>query len=291
MNLMELIRSQYNSLSKSQKKVAAYVLDNPRKIALEAAQDIGDSIGVSETTVIRFCYSLKLSGYAELQKSIREQLIARESSLNAYQQAKLELEEQPHFLEQVMERDRSAISETMNQVDEAQYEAAVKKLSEADMVYVLGLRSSFASASWLTFTLNLVRGKVRQIRPESEDVLQTLNEMNGNSVLIAISFHRYLKEPIRLSELAKRQGAFVIGISDAPLAPIHEHSDVLFPIYSPNKSTLDATAPLFSFLNALVAGVVVKDKEKFQKRQESYRSLDSDFLFVEGENSDESSIG
>nr|WP_316046404.1 hypothetical protein [Planococcus glaciei] len=97
MNLMELIREQYKGLSKSQKKVAAYVLDHPRKIALEAAQDIGDSIGVSETTVIRFCYSLDLSGYAELQKAIREQLLSRESSLNAYQQSKMELEEEPHF--------------------------------------------------------------------------------------------------------------------------------------------------------------------------------------------------
>lgn len=285
MNLIELIREQYNGLSKSQKKVAAYVLDHPRKIALEAAQDIGDSIGVSETTVIRFCYSLDLSGYAELQKAIREQLLSRESSLNAYQQSKMELEEQPHFLEEVMERDRMAITETMGQIDEKQYEAAVQKLSAADAVYVLGLRSSFASANWLSFTLNLVRGNVHQIRPDSQDVLQTLNDMDANSVLIVVSFHRYLKEPIRLAELAKQQGAFVIGISDAPLAPVHAHSDVLFPIYSPNKSTLDATAPLFSFLNALVAGVVVRNKEKFQKRQERYQALDSDFLFVEGDDS------
>ncbi|WKA56910.1 MurR/RpiR family transcriptional regulator [Planococcus shenhongbingii] len=282
MKLSELIQERYSDLSKSQKKVATYVLDNPRKIALDPAQDVGDSIGVSETTVIRFCYSLELSGYAELQKAIREQLLSKESSLDAYQQSKMDLEQQPHFLEEVMERDRSAISTTMKQIDEKHYETAVEKLAKADTVYILGLRSSFAAAHWLTFTLNLVRGKVRQIRPETEDIIQILSEMDSNSVLIAISFHRYLKQPIRIAELAKQQGVFIIGVTDSQLAPIQQHSDVLFPIYSPNKSTLDATATLFSFLNALVAGVVVKGKGKFRKRQEDYQALDSDSLFMEG---------
>jgi DNA-binding MurR/RpiR family transcriptional regulator len=282
MKLTELIHERYNGLSKSQKKVAAYVLDHPRKIALEPAQEVGGSIGVSETTVIRFCYSLSLSGYAELQKAIREQLLSQESSLNAYQQSKMALEQQPHFLKEVMDRDRSAILQTMKQLDETFYETAAAKLGKANKVYVLGLRSSFAPANWLAFSLNLVRGNVHQIRPETEDVIQTISEMNSKSVLIVISFHRYLKEPIRIAELAKRQGAFVIGITDSQLAPVQKYSDVLFPVYSPNKSTLDATAPLFSFLNALVAGVVVKNQEKFQKRQEDYRGLDSDFLFMEG---------
>ncbi|WP_338048380.1 MurR/RpiR family transcriptional regulator [Planococcus salinus] len=282
MTLKELINSHYPELSKSQKIVATHVLDHPRQVALKSAHELGAVIHVSETTVIRFCYSLGLSGYGELQKVIREQLLNQESSLTAYQQGKVELEQQSHLFSQVMEQDRKMISETMAQIQEADYERAVERLAKAENIYILGLRSSFTAANWLAYTIGLVRPDVKLIRPETEDVIQTISEMDERSVLVVISFHRYLKETVRIAELAKKQNSFVIGISDSQLAPIHASSDILFPIYSPNKSTLDATASLFSFMNAIVAGLVVTDREAFEKRQEKYRSLDSDYLFVEG---------
>lgn len=282
MKLKELIHEHYNDLSKSQKKVGQYILDNPKIVAMSSAQEIGAKINVSETTVIRFCHSLELSGYAALQKDIRENLLFQQSSLTTYQQSKLVLEQKPHFFEQVMEKDRVTITETMKRIKETDYEEAIERLSDAETVYVLGLRSSYTAANWLSYTIGLVRSDVRLLRPETEDVIQTLSQMNANSVVIVISFHRYLKETIQIARLAHEQGACIIGITDSSLAPIHAYSHLLFPIYSPNKSTLDATASLFSFMNALVAGLSVKEKESFEERQHSYQSIASDFLFVEG---------
>lgn len=282
MNIKELINSHFNKLSKSQKKVAAHVLDHPRQVALKSAQELGAEIQVSETTVIRFCYSLQLGGYTELQKIIREQLLNQESSLAAYRQSKVELQEGPHFLSQVMEQDRHMIAQTMAGIQEEEYDKAIERLSSAKTIYVLGMRSSFAAASWLSYALTLVRPDVRLIRPESEDVIQTVSGMDEDTVLVVISFHRYLKEPIHIAELAKKQQSFIVGISDSQIAPIHAIADVLFPVYSPNKSTLDATASLFSFMNAVVAGLIVEEKDGFEKRQERYRELNSDFLFTEG---------
>lgn len=282
MKLKELIQQHYNELSKSQKKVGEYVIDHPKVVAMSSAQEVGATIGVSETTVIRFCYSLTLSGYAALQKDIRQQLLFEQSGLTAYKTAKLELEQEPHFFEQVMEKDRDTIVETMKQIKEVDYEEAIERLAKAETVYVLGLRSSNTAANWFAYTLGLVRGNVQVLRPDTEDVIQTLSQMNSNSVVIVISFHRYLKETIQIARLAHEQGAFIIGITDSLLAPIHVHSHLLFPIYSPNKSTLDATASLFSFMNAVVAGLLVKEKDGFEKRQGIYQSIQSDFLFVEG---------
>lgn len=281
MNLKELIHKHYDELSRSQKKVAHYVMDHPKTVAMSSAQEIGETIGVSETTVIRFCYSLALSGYAELQKDIREQLLFRESSLTTYQQGKLEMKQESHFFEQVMEQDRATIAETMNQIDEADYEAAIDQLSTAENVYVIGLRSSHIAAHWLSYAIGLVRGNVQLVRPDTEDVIQTISQMNKQSVVIVISFHRYLKETIQMAQLAHKQDAFMIGITDSLFAPIHAYSHLLFPIYSPKKSTLDATASLFSFMNALIAGLSVKEKDRLEKRQEKVQSIPSEFLFVD----------
>ncbi|HDR7800184.1 MurR/RpiR family transcriptional regulator [Bacillus tropicus] len=280
MDLKEIIQEEYNQLSKGQQRVAKYLLEKPGDFAVKSAGEIGEQVGVSETTVIRFCYSIKLSGFSELQKVVREQLIFMKSSLGQYFSSKLELAEQPHFYAKVMGRDCQYIQDTINNIDENEFERVVDQLVKTDKIYVLGLKSSFSAANWLTMTLGLVRGNVQILHPETNDLLCTLSEMDHKSTLIAISFHRYLKETIKVAEMAKEQGAFVIGITDSPLAPIREYADAIFPMYSSEKSTIDATPVLFSFLNAIVAGVSIKDKDRFEKRKERYEKLSGDYFFV-----------
>lgn len=276
----KIIQQEYNQLSKGQQKVAKYLLEQPGEFAVKLASEIGEQVGVSETTVIRFCYSIKLSGFSELQKMVREQLLLMQSSLGQYFSSKLELAEQPHFYAKVMERDCQYIQQTINNIDENEIEQVVDQLIKTEKIYVLGLKSSFSAANWLTMTLGLVRGNVQILHPETNDLLCTLSEMDHRSTLITISFHRYLKETIKVAEMAKEQGAFVIGITDSPLAPIREYADAIFSMYSSERSTIDATPVLFSFLNAIVAGVSIKDKERFEKRKDRYEKLNGDYFFV-----------
>ncbi len=272
-------------MSKSQKKIASYVLDHPRDIALCSASELGARIGVSESTIIRFSYTLGFSGYVELQKLMREHFFINEPTFTPYQHTEIKLEKESSFHKQVMEKDRQSILTTMNQIDEASYYAAVQRLSKAKTVYVLGLRTSYSAANWLSFSVGLVKENVHFMRPDTEDIIRTITQMNANSVVIIISFHRYLKETLQIAELVRKQKAYIIGISDSMLAPIHVHSDVLFPIYSQNKSTFDVVSPLFSFMNAIVAGLIVEQKEAFKHRQQMYQNIPSHFLFEEADES------
>ncbi|GIN84379.1 transcriptional regulator [Heyndrickxia sporothermodurans] len=280
MNLREEIENIYNQLTKGQQKVAKYLVENPRDFAVKSASEIGDHVGVSETTVIRFCYSIKFTGFSELQKMVREQLLNTKSSLGRYFSDKLELAEQPYFFAKVMEQDCQHIHETIQNIKEKDFSRAIEKLVKADTVYVSGVRTSFSAASWLAFTLRLARGNVHLFRPDTDDLLLTLSEMKERSTLISISFHRYLKETVKIAQLAKEQGAFVIGITGSPVAPIREYADILFQICSSENSTIDSAPVLFSFLNAMVAGVTIHDHKQFEKRKGQYEKLDGDYFFT-----------
>lgn len=281
MVLKEVIEREFNNLSKGQQKAAKYLLDHPKDFAVKSAGEIGKRIGVSETTVIRFCYSIQLSGYSELQKMVREQLLKSNSTLGQYFTSKVELAEKPEFLASVMEKDCLHIMETIQNISQDDFDVLVKRLIETKKVYVTGLRSSFAAASWLSFTLGVVRGNAKLIRPDTDDLLLTITEMDKDATFIAISFDRYMKDTIKMAELAKKQGAFVIGITDSAIAPIKEHADLLFKIHSSEKSTIDAAPALFSFLNAVIAGVSIQDGDRFQTRKEQYEKLDSEHFFIQ----------
>ncbi|MFS0645288.1 MurR/RpiR family transcriptional regulator [Siminovitchia sp. 179-K 8D1 HS] len=279
MKLTEMIQSHYGRLSKGQQTVAKYFLEQPREFAVHSAKEIGEMIGLSETTVIRFCYAIGLSGYSELQKTVRDQIIFEKSSLTHYYSSKMELADEPRFFEQVMERDRQLIRETIGHINEVDFHRAVDSLVSAERVYVCGLRSSFSSANWLAFSLGIVRENVQLIRRDTDDIFSAITGMDSQSVFIALSFHRYMKETVQIAEMAKSSGAVIIGITDSPLAPIREAADILLPLHSMEMSTLDIAPALISFINAIVAGVTIKDKHNFEKRKEAYDQINSDGLF------------
>ena len=71
-DLMKLIQIKFPRLSKGQKLIADFILKNYDKAAFMTAAKLGDSVGVSESTVVRFAIELGFSGYPKLQKALQE---------------------------------------------------------------------------------------------------------------------------------------------------------------------------------------------------------------------------
>ncbi|PLR95969.1 MurR/RpiR family transcriptional regulator [Bacillus sp. T33-2] len=279
-NFQERIKNKYPSLSSGNKKVGKYVLDNPQSIAMKSASQLGQEVGVSETTVIRFCYALEYSGYSELQNEVRNYLIFQKSSLHEYQADKEGMADKPNFFAQSMGRDMANISEVMENLDEADLNRAVRKIYNSNNIMVTGIRTSFAIAHWLSFTLNIIKGNSHLINPGIDDFNHLLSKLDSGSILIAITFHRYSSMTLGLAESAKKQGAFVIGITDSPLSPLAEFSDVLLPIGLSTRSTIDSAPPVFSLVNAIVAGVSVIDKKGFEQRRDEYEKFNPGYFFM-----------
>ncbi|KIL73325.1 MurR/RpiR family transcriptional regulator [Bacillus badius] len=279
MEILDLIKEKCSSLSKSQQKVGKYVLHFPEKVALLPASEVGKQTSVSETTVIRFCYSLGLKGYAHLQSIIREYLIQHQSSLSRYYSSKMEMAQQPHFFAQVMQKDKENIQRVIDTISEEEIQLAVNKIMNAKNVFLTGMRTSFAPAQWFAFTLGLVRDHVKLIQPGLDDLVTILQNMDQESVFIGITFHRYVKETVHIAEMAKKRGVFVISLTDSASAPVAEFSDLVLGVGSQENSTLDVFPPLFSLLNAMMAGLYVQYSEEAGNRQEKYEQVNADHLF------------
>jgi DNA-binding MurR/RpiR family transcriptional regulator len=275
------VQENYNQFSKGLKKVSKYFLTNPEAFAVNSAGQVGNQINVSETTVIRFCYALGYSGFSAFQKDVQGQLLNKHSSLHEYHSMKYEMDKDQDFSKKIMQKDAEVIYQTAERLSPEDFQRAVDQLAMADRVLVSGVRSSHAMAHWFTFTLEIIRGNVRLFRPNVDDIILRINEMDENSVFVAFSFHRYALETIHMAKEAKRQGAFVIGISDSEVAPIKDYVDVLFTVKLPVKSTLDVAPAVFSLMNSLISGVSVKNSEKFKERMEAYEQLQFQHFFVE----------
>ncbi|MCL1699728.1 MurR/RpiR family transcriptional regulator [Lysinibacillus sp. Bpr_S20] len=278
--IQQVIQHKYQELSKSQQKVAIFILKNLQTVGVHSAAYVGDKAGVSETTVIRFCYAIGLSGYAELQREITMHLFndGKASSLQNYLQSKQALFETPRFYEKTMEKDASSILNVAKNINEEDFDRASYLLHTKKKVYIVGNGSSRLAAQWLHFTLNMLRPNVVLLDFETSEIVRALQEIDEDSVVIILSFHRYFKEPIQFAAEIQGKNCEIIGITDSKIAPITQYATITFVNEQQEMSTIDAMPSLISFLNTLIAGMTAQDHDYYENQRIKYDDFQNSFL-------------
>ncbi|MFO1445008.1 MurR/RpiR family transcriptional regulator [Bacillus sp. Bva_UNVM-123] len=265
--MREKIRTHYAQLTKQQKKVAEHLLENPELFINNIASSVGEQIGVSETTIIRFCYALEYSGFSQLQKEVfAEQLRNEKNALTHHQETAKRFKNNQHFFIEVVKESLNRIERMLGTISETAFEKVLQSISKSKKVLTVGLRSSYAPAHWLAFSLRMLCEDAQVYNQNTDDIVQLSSRMDKQWVLIAFSFKRYSKETLDIVRIAKNKGAYIVAITDDVLAPVSQNADIVLQVPSTDSSTLDVTPPLFVLLHAIVAGMSVIDSEQARQR-------------------------
>lgn len=272
-DVIRAIKNANGSFSKSQKIIAAYIMENSEKAAYMTAARLSEKTGVSESTVVRFACELGFDGYPALQRELQSFV---KSKLTSVQRMELAYEKigSRDILDSILKSDIGYIEKTMERIDRAQFERAAEAISSAKKVYVTGVRSSAALAEFAAFYLHLIFDNVCLIKTTGGDDLfeQILNVGKGD-VVIGISFPRYSKNTIKALRYAKNNGATVIGITDSIDSPVVTESELCLIAESDATSFVDSlTAPL-SVINALIVAVGMSNREKMQQNLEKLEQI------------------
>ena len=276
----ERIEQHFNALSKSQQKVADFVLKNPTYVGVHSAAEVGEQAGTSETTVIRFCYAIGLKGCAQLQKDVTMYLFEHptNNTLGNYVSSKEELFKEQQLCEKVMCQTSTQIVRIAKQIDPNQFRGVIKRMHEAKTIYIVGVGASAFAAAWLQFTLNTLRPNVKLIAIETSSMIRTLQEIDDTALLVTISLHRYYKEPIHITHEIRKRGAYVVAITDSNVAPIHAHAHETFVLQQAELSTIDVMPALISFLNTLVVGMMSQNANYYNEQRVKYDDFQNSFL-------------
>ena len=279
-SIKERIEQHFHHLSKSQQKVASFVLSNPAYISTHSATEVGQKANTSETTVIRFCYRIGLSGFAQLQKEVTMFLVEDHtySSLGNYVSSKEELFKEQSLCEKLMHQTSSKIIRIADQIDEELFKQATKAMHEAKKIYIVGAGASHTATQWLHFTLNMLRPNVKLIEMETSALIRTLQEMDESALVIVISLHRYFNEPLQLAEEIIARGATILGITDSNIAPLHSFTDMCFVLEQTELSTIDLMPILVSFINTLVVGMMSCDVAYYNEQRVKYDDFQNSFM-------------
>ncbi|CAM5206282.1 RpiR family transcriptional regulator OS=Ureibacillus acetophenoni OX=614649 GN=SAMN05877842_111112 PE=4 SV=1 [Ureibacillus acetophenoni] len=280
MNISENIKKSFIRLSRGQRKVAQFVIDNPTLVATHIASEVGKLIGVSESTVIRFCYAMELSGYSELQEEIKKELM-QVDSVDVTTEDEIDTKKTENTISEIINKDVTSILNTLELIDPLLFEKTIRCLHEADFVYVLGFRQSAPAATYMTSILKSYRKHVRQIQHDMEDIVQQLSNIDSKSLLIIIGVDHVLEDVLTIAKLAKNKNAKVVSITNSTVSSIRDFSNAMFTIQQYKQSSLETSTPLFSFINATIEGMIAQNKKQYNEFQKTNEQIESSFSYLE----------
>lgn len=264
-DIITRINEHYGKMSKGQKAISAFIYDHYDQAVFMTAARLGETVGVSESTVVRYATYIGYSGYPEFQRDLEDWV---QNKINSVQKigAKYGKSSQSEILTSVLQADMEKLQDTIHNLDPVAFETAVDIILEAKTVYVMGVRSCEPLADFLHFYLNMIRGNVVLLKTTSvSETFEQMIRIDEQDAMIGISFPRYSMRTLKAMEFANDRNAKVITITDSVHSPMNLYSSCNLLARSDMVSIVDSLVAPLSVINALVVAMCLKRPEDVKK--------------------------
>lgn len=260
-DLIEVIQKNYTRLSKGQKLIAQYIIDNYDKAAFMTASKLSKIVGVSESTVVRFANAIGFDGYPQLQKGLQNIIKIKLTTVQRVEMAR-DFSGEEVILKNMFKSDIENIRYTQENIDFKAFQTVVDKILSADKIYIIGLRSSTALAQYLGFYLSMILDNVKIVGYGISDIFEQMLRVSERDLVIGICFPRYSNRTVEALKYAKEQNATIVSITDSLMSPIFEMANYCLTAKNNMASFVDSLVAPLSLINALVISVGMREKEE-----------------------------
>lgn len=260
-DILATLQNNVHTFSKGQRLIAKYILDCYDKAAFMTASKLGKTVGVSESTVVRFAVELGYDGYPSMQKAIQEMVLNRLTNVQRIEVAHDRIGED--VISTVLHSDVEKLRQTSEMLDRAEFRAAVQAILDAERVYILGVRSCAPLAQFLAYYLNYVSPNVHTVTTSGEgEMFEKIVGIKPQDAVVALSFPRYSSATVKAAQYCRSAGAKVVGITDSKLSPLGQNSDHVLAAKSDMVSLVDSLVAPLSVINALIVAVAAQREER-----------------------------
>ncbi|MBM7095169.1 MurR/RpiR family transcriptional regulator [Bacillus sp. H-16] len=276
--ILDKIKSSNNKITKSQTLVAEFILKNPERSTYMTANQIAMEVGVSDTTVIRFATTLGYKRFTDLQDDFRNMIINR--TVQRLQTSNNKVGEN-NALSVSFQQDIENLKRTLEQIDETEFNEVVDSIGTANNIYIIGLRSSTADATYLGFSLNAMLGNVRVITNTGIELEDCLLNSCQKSIIIAFTYGRFTSTTVEvLQYLKSKKKCKVVTVTNSVHCPTIPFSDHIFLTEIESFTPLQSHVSSIALSNAFISAIGKKQRGKVENNLntlEQYFNLTSTF--------------
>lgn len=272
-DILTLLKSKESEFSKGQRLIARYIMQSYDKAAFMTASKLGKTVGVSESTVVRFAVDLGYDGYPSMQKAMQKMVLNHLTSVQRIEVASNRIGDQD-VLSMVLQSDIDKLRRTAETVNRDEFQASVNAILNAKRVYIIGVRSVAPLANFLGYYLNYMFRNVHIVTASgTSEMFEKIVGINSQDVVIAFSFPRYSTATVKTAQYCRSTGANVIAITDNPESPLGLCADHVICAKSDMVSLVDSLVAPLSVVNALIVAIAAKREKEVQRTFETLEHI------------------
>jgi len=267
------IRQIQDELSSGQKAIARFILQQYPVAAFLTAADLGDRVGISESTVVRFAMRLGYEGFPDLKRQIQEIVKNRMTTVDRVREAvdSAKTDTLPH---RIIKADARNLAMLFKELSTDRFRRAVKAIVAGLNIYVIATRSALSVATFLSYNLGWIRPRVHLVSTEvGAGMVEKLVGIGDSDVAIAITIPRYTRVTVEALEYAKSKGCTTIAITDSDVSPLARHAQIALFAGTHIESFADSFVGPLSLANALLAAVSIESQDTSTHRLSELENL------------------
>ncbi|MDE5412558.1 MAG: MurR/RpiR family transcriptional regulator [Bacillaceae bacterium] len=275
-DVYQRIVDSLDKMSKSQKKIANYIINNTETAPFLTASKLAKNAGVGEATVIRFAVFINYKGYPDFQRHLQDALKRKWTSAEVFMKTTDEKDAPENSLKEVLSDDIQNLKNTLHQISPENFEQAVQEIKKANRIYIIAYRSATSLGMFLQFYLDLILQNTEMIN-QSDGMSEHLLDIKKDDLVIGFGFSRYTKRTVEALKYVKQREAKTIVITDHLMSPLVPYGDITLITATEINSFIDSFSAPFSVISALITAVTRSDHEKVEKRLNQLEELWDNF--------------
>jgi len=250
------LQGRFPRLTKSQRRIATYLLAHYDEAAFLPAADLARRLNVSEATVVRCARAIGFGGFPHLRRSLQD--LFRNSVTPATRlRRKLADLKDGHVLLRTLDMEVQYLGEVLNSVEPADFDRAVEIILGARRIFAFGLGPARILPELLELRLRRFGILTIGMTESGRDLLEKLMLLEEHDAVVAMAFFRLTPELNTVLDHARTTGSRTVLITDTLGLAVRERADVILAARRGPISTFHSLTVPMAIVNALILAVAM----------------------------------
>ena len=225
MSCLAIIRSARDEMSANEKKLADFILENPSLIRDYSSQQIAGSVGISQSSVVKFSQKMGYKGFTDLKLAIHETVVKQESNVAVLNGRRASSGSGVSLKNRLFQAKHDAISGATDLNDDDTLRVAARAIESSSHVQLVSSGNAYSVVRDSALKLMSI-GKPVIAEADAEVQLLGVATLTRGDCLIVISATGQSAHLCHLAQLAKKAGATIISVTSQSVNPLAALADV-----------------------------------------------------------------
>lgn len=265
-NLFREIEKQLPQMTRAQKLVADFISKNPMNAVFSTIDQLAHASGTSTATVVRLAIFMGYAGYADFQRELQDCLQKTMAPSHRLEERVQEFSKKNDLLSEVFMVQMKGLEETFENLSPGALKKCTGLIKKARHIYVIGSRSCFSVAHYLSFNLSRITGKCSFLNPNDSTIVEQLLQITSDDVFICFTLPRYITGVVKAADVAKSRGAHIIAVTDGYSSPLASYCEILLRINYRSYDFHNTVMPAFLIAEILISLVTAENPQSTKNK-------------------------